>query len=151
MSLLLGRWRSGNRKLFGEELWKGVIGRSFAWREVLDCNTRVQVNITSEGASALARALESNSTLTELNLVCINITDEGASALARALESNSSLTTLYLGDSNITSEGASALARALESNSTLTRLYLQRNNISNPTKSKLRQIASNRPSLRIFV
>ncbi|KAL0225995.1 hypothetical protein P9112_013319 [Eukaryota sp. TZLM1-RC] len=108
-------------------------------------------NITSEGAIALARALESNSTLTELNLMGNNITSEGASALARALESNSTLTGLYLGDNNITSEGASALARALERNSTLTELHLVSNDISNPTKSKLRQIASNRPYLQISV
>ncbi|KAL0225911.1 hypothetical protein P9112_013235 [Eukaryota sp. TZLM1-RC] len=108
-------------------------------------------NITDEGASALALALENNSTLTELHLWSNNITSEGASALARALESNSTLTTLHLRYNNITSEGASALARALESNSTLTILHLQYNNISNPTKSKLRQVASNRPSLRLFV
>ncbi|KAL0226026.1 hypothetical protein P9112_013350 [Eukaryota sp. TZLM1-RC] len=108
-------------------------------------------NITDEGASALARALERNSTLTTLDLWNNKITDEGASALARALESNSTLTTLYLCDNNITSEGASALARALESNSTLTTLYLWNNNISNSTKSRLRQIASNRPSLKIVV
>ncbi|KAL0226110.1 hypothetical protein P9112_013434 [Eukaryota sp. TZLM1-RC] len=107
-------------------------------------------NITSEGASALARALESNSTLTELNLWNNNITSEGASALARALESNSTLTELNLWNNNITSEGASALALALESNSSLTKLNLGGNNISNPTKSKLRQIESNRASLNIF-
>ncbi|KAL0226104.1 hypothetical protein P9112_013428 [Eukaryota sp. TZLM1-RC] len=107
--------------------------------------------ITAEGASALARALENNSTLTELNLGDNKITSEGASALARALENNSTLTTLDLGGNNITAEGASALARALESNSTLTELDLGFNNISDPTKSKLRQIESNRPSLNIFV
>ncbi|KAL0225956.1 hypothetical protein P9112_013280 [Eukaryota sp. TZLM1-RC] len=108
-------------------------------------------NITSEGASSLAHALESNSTLTKLYLQYNKITSEGASALARALESNSTLTRLYLNSNKITSEGASALARALESNSSLTELYLWNNNISNSTKSKLRQIASNRPSLHIVV
>ncbi|KAL0225873.1 hypothetical protein P9112_013197 [Eukaryota sp. TZLM1-RC] len=118
--------------------------------------------ITSEGASALARALESNSTLTKLDLESNYITSEGACALARALESNSTLTGLDLRFNNITDEGASALARALESNSfftffqkkrnsTLTTLDLMWNNISNPTQSKLRQIASNRSSPRIFV
>ncbi|KAL0208434.1 hypothetical protein P9112_011021 [Eukaryota sp. TZLM1-RC] len=113
-------------------------------------------NIADEGASALARALESNFTLTELDLGinvvrANNIANEGASALARALESNFSLAQLNLWGNNIADEGASALARALESNFTLTTLDLYGNNISNSTKSKLRQIASNRPSLTIFL
>ncbi|KAL0205150.1 hypothetical protein P9112_000457 [Eukaryota sp. TZLM1-RC] len=87
-------------------------------------------NITSEGASALGRALERNSTLTTLDLRSKNITDEGASALARALETNSTLTTLDLRSNNITDEGASALARALETNSTLTTLDLHNNQIT---------------------
>ncbi|KAL0206005.1 hypothetical protein P9112_001312 [Eukaryota sp. TZLM1-RC] len=104
-------------------------------------------NITDEGASALARALESNSTLTELNLRRNNITDEGASALARALESNSSLTTLDLQFNNITDEGASALARALESNSTLTRLSLQNNKITDEGASALARALESNSSL----
>ncbi|KAL0225974.1 hypothetical protein P9112_013298 [Eukaryota sp. TZLM1-RC] len=101
-------------------------------------------NITSEGASALARALENNSTLTRLNLYKNNITDEGASALARALESNSTLTGLYLRSNNITFKGVSALAHALESNSSLTTLYLQSNNITDEGASALaRALESN--------
>ncbi|KAL0208034.1 hypothetical protein P9112_010621 [Eukaryota sp. TZLM1-RC] len=136
-------------------------------------------NIADEGASSLARALESNYTLTQLNLSDNNIADEGASSLARALESNSTLTQLNLSDNNIGYEGASALAhavernftltelvlwfnnisdeaasdfaRALERNSTLTHLCLGVHNISNSTKSKLQQIAFNRPSLSIIL
>ncbi|KAL0225920.1 hypothetical protein P9112_013244 [Eukaryota sp. TZLM1-RC] len=109
-------------------------------------------NITSEGASALARALESNCTLTELNLGDNDITDEGASALARALESNSTLTELNLGDNDITDEGASALARALESNSTLTELYLNCNNITDEGASALaRALESNSTLTELYL
>ncbi|KAL0225861.1 hypothetical protein P9112_013185 [Eukaryota sp. TZLM1-RC] len=104
-------------------------------------------NITSEGASALARALESNSTLTKLNLWNTNITSEGASALARALESNSTLTELDLSNNKITSEGASALARALESNSSLTTLYLQYNKITSEGASALARALESNSSL----
>ncbi|KAL0205995.1 hypothetical protein P9112_001302 [Eukaryota sp. TZLM1-RC] len=110
--------------------------RLFALARALESNSTLTTldlecnNFTAEGAIALAHALESNSTLTRLDLWDNNITNKGASALARALESNCTLTTLYLQEDNITDEGASALARALESNSTLTTLDLECNNIT---------------------
>ncbi|KAL0226069.1 hypothetical protein P9112_013393 [Eukaryota sp. TZLM1-RC] len=118
----------------GDKVKKGVEGLVDGSITELDLRSN---NITSEGASALARALESNFTLTTLDLRTNNITDEGASALARALESNCTLTELVLRSNNITSEGASALTRALESNSSLTKLYLQLNNFTSEGASAL--------------
>ena len=46
--------------------------------------------IGDTGATAMAKALESNSFLTSLNLWGNQIGDTGATALAKALESNSS-------------------------------------------------------------
>ena len=59
-----------------------------------------------EGISTLARALESNASLTTLNLSGNNMGTEGAASLARTLESNTSLTTLPLSQNNIGAEGA---------------------------------------------
>ncbi len=52
--------------------------------------------IGDDGAKALAEALETNKTLTGLDLAYNNIGDSGAKALAEALETNTTLTTLGL-------------------------------------------------------
>jgi hypothetical protein len=68
--------------------------------------------------------------LTELNLACNNISDPGAIAIARALETNSRLTSLNLSDNDIGSTGTTgycALATMLANNSSLTRLNLSHN------------------------
>ncbi|XP_068744276.1 NLR family CARD domain-containing protein 3-like [Montipora capricornis] len=86
--------------------------------------------IGDSGAGALAKAMERNSTLTFLDL-CISgkIGDSGAAALAKAMELNSSLTELHLGYNEIGDSGAGALAKAMERNSTLTKLSLFGNEI----------------------
>src|SRR3989338_1375086 len=86
--------------------------------------------IGQSGASALATALQHNSTLTSLNLRYNNIGASGASALATALQHNSSLTSLSLSYNNICASGATTLATALQHNSSLTNLYLYGNKIS---------------------
>ncbi|XP_068745826.1 NLR family CARD domain-containing protein 3-like isoform X1 [Montipora capricornis] len=86
--------------------------------------------IGDSGAVALAKAMEFNSTLTFLALSYCKIGDSGAVALARAMEFNSSLTELNLGLNEIGDSGAGALAKAMERNSTLTELDLFENNIS---------------------
>ena len=50
--------------------------------------------------------------------------NDGAKALADALKTNTSLTDLYLGQNEIESEGATALADALKTNRSLKDLYL---------------------------
>ncbi|KAL0205983.1 hypothetical protein P9112_001290 [Eukaryota sp. TZLM1-RC] len=127
--------------------------RHFALARALESNSSLTTldlhnnQITDEGAGALARALESNCTLTTLHLENNKIADEGASALARALESNCTLTTLHLEDNKIADEGASALARALESNSTLTTLYLEYNDITDEGASALARALESNSSL----
>ena len=46
-----------------------------------------QNDIGAKGATQVARALEANPTLTQLNLMVSDIGDEGATQLARALKS----------------------------------------------------------------
>jgi len=53
------------------------------------------INIDAEGAKAIARALEKNTTLEWLGLFDNNIGDEGAKAIARALEKNTALSVLW--------------------------------------------------------
>ncbi|XP_068742417.1 NLR family CARD domain-containing protein 3-like [Montipora capricornis] len=86
--------------------------------------------IGASGAGALAKAVERNSTLTYLNLSVNEIGDSGAAALAKAMERNSTLTELDLSVNEIGDSGAAALAKAMERNSTLTYLNLLMNDIS---------------------
>ena len=87
-----------------------------------------------EIAVALGKALESNTTLTYLNLTSVpgywvRIGPSGASALARALTKNSTLKCLVLGYNSIGDSGALAFADALPTNSSLTQLDLFGNDI----------------------
>lgn len=94
-------------------------------------------NLGPEDVKLIAKALEKNNTLEELNLEDNNIQDEGAKALARALEKNNTLTSLSLQRSGIRIEGAEALAKALKTNETLTELYLEDNYIGNDLKEEI--------------
>ena len=73
--------------------------------------------------SALQAVLAEMGTLEILDLRHYGTGDEGASALAKALETNTSLTTLVFGCNKIGDEGAKALAQALETNTTLRTLH----------------------------
>ncbi|MCE2993877.1 MAG: hypothetical protein ACK5WS_02680 [Alphaproteobacteria bacterium] len=72
---------------------------------------------------ALAEALKTNTSLTELYLIKNNsssrmkyLGDPGAKALAEALKTNISLTQLSLGNNEITHESAKALDKAIQEN-----------------------------------
>ena len=77
----------------------------------------------------MARALEANTTLTQLDLGRNSIGDEGATQVARALKANSTLTQLHLAENGIGAGGAMQVARALEANTTLMQLNLAVNGI----------------------
>ena len=86
--------------------------------------------IRNSGVEALAIALQSPATqLSGLYLVDCDITSRGVETLAGALQTNRSLTHLNLAGS-FRSCSATALVRALQSNRTLTHLNLSRNYIS---------------------
>src|SRR6185312_16010715 len=95
----------------------------------------------------LKKALDSNSSLTSLNLQHNQIGAAGATALAKALESNSSLTSLNLYGNQIGGTGATALAKALESNSSLTSLNLQHNQIGGTGATSLAKALESNSSL----
>ena len=67
-----------------------------------------------ENVRALAEALETNSTLTSLDLSRNGIGAEGAARLAAALKKNSTMTSLDISRNDIGPEGAESLATALE-------------------------------------
>jgi Ran GTPase-activating protein (RanGAP) involved in mRNA processing and transport len=75
--------------------------------------------IGNEGAEALARSVERNSSLTSLNLSC-TLCRYGCVPRAHVISH------VYSGN-QIGNEGAEALARALERNSSLIHLHLDRN------------------------
>ena len=110
--------------------------------------------IGDSGAVALGKSLESNRTLTYLNLgypdslqhgipepILLSmrgqdpkrnrIGDLGATAFAQALRSNSVLARLSLQHNRISDQGAAALGLSFKSNCTLTHLCLRGNRIEN--------------------
>ena len=82
-----------------------------------------------DAADVLAAVLETNSTLTNLNLCYNNIGPTGAVSLATALEENTTLTNLELSFNHPGPAGAESLAKALKTNTTLTNLVLSFNNL----------------------
>ena len=71
-----------------------------------------------------AKALESNTACTDLNLSACNIDDAGVAALAKGLSANSGLQTLNLEGNTIKDGGAQELAKALATNKHLSTLNL---------------------------
>ena len=85
-----------------------------------DCYDAPLELIGESGASALARALRTNCSLTYLDLEDNAISDSGSAAIGNALKSNRNLTHLYLTNNEIGDRGVEALAKALQSESTFT-------------------------------
>jgi Ran GTPase-activating protein (RanGAP) involved in mRNA processing and transport len=88
------------------------------------------INITSKGIEALSEWIGSSSCpLVRLFIRDTSMGDQGASAIADALETNTSLRSLSLTSCGITAVGATSLGRALIENETLSRLSLAHNRI----------------------
>ena len=86
-------------------------------------------NLGPSGAESLATALKRNTTLTNLNLCGNNLGPAGAGSLATALKRNTILTNLDFSGNNIGPFGAESLATALKTNTTLTNLNMSVNNL----------------------
>ena len=106
-------------------------------------------HISSKGAVKLAAALCKNTTLERLDLGHNPIGEhvEGATAIAKMLVENKTLTWLSLRDCHISSEGAVELAAALCKNSTLKRLYLDHNAIGVEGASSMSDMLQHNTSL----
>ena len=109
-------------------------------------------HISSEGAVKLAAALCKNTTLEHLNLSYNPIGEhvEGATAVAKMLVENETLTNLYLRDCHISSEGAVKLAAALCRNSTLKDLSLNCNPIGVEGASSMSDMLQHNTSLEVL-
>ena len=86
-------------------------------------------NLCPAGAESIAAALKTNTTLTNLGLDDNNLGPAGAASLATALKTNTSLKSLDLSDNNLGPAGAESLATALKTNTSLTSLDLSGNNL----------------------
>ena len=114
----------------------------------LDCN----VDIGYLGVAAFAQALQSNdSRLTRLDLGFNFISSQGATAIAKALHTNNSLTHLGLWDNGIRSSGAAAIAKALQSNRTLTHVDLRENGISDSGATELARVIENHNNTLVYL
>jgi Ran GTPase-activating protein (RanGAP) involved in mRNA processing and transport len=85
--------------------------------------------LTDKGATQLAQALETNTSLESLYLSGNEIGPAGARALAHALTKNTQLRSLHLSGNNIGEEGARFLADGISGNAALRALYLGTNGI----------------------
>ena len=77
--------------------------------------------ILSEGAIALAEALRSNGSLTDLKIHDNGLSGEATPALANMLSVNAALRELNIGGNKLGKEGGALLAEALEANTTLSK------------------------------
>lgn len=96
--------------------------RSFGMRNVME-------NDDKTWKSPLGNYLQSNKTLTSLDLTCNSVNDDGAAIIADALRKNRTLTSLNLNSNQITNDGARMIAEALKSNTTVTELELDQANL----------------------
>ena len=85
--------------------------------------------INAAGATQLADALRTNTSVKELHLHDNSIGEAGATQLADALRINTSVEKLWLGFNSIGAEGATQLADALSTNTSVEKLNLVFNSI----------------------
>ena len=83
--------------------------------------------VGTKGGEAIGHALETNTTLQDLNLSGNCLQDRGAKGIACGLRLNTSLTNLDMGHSALREEAGLFLGYALEDNSTLEHLSLEGN------------------------
>jgi len=108
--------------------------------------------LDDQGAKAIANVLETNLTLTELDLANNNITSDGVRYLAQALTKNKSLAKLDLGlNEKIKDEGAEALAKFCAKNSTMTHLSLQHTSLTEKGAFSFRKLICDKENSLVYV
>ena len=80
-------------------------------------------NIGDKGIALISTALQTDATMTRLNITKCNISDDGAESLARAL---TVLQEVYVRHNNISDTGIAHIATALRTNNTLKKLAIGR-------------------------
>ena len=90
-----------------------------------NCDPGIRCDLLGDnGATALAKALETNGAVTELTFGLNDIGDNGIIAVAEALRVNTALATLSLRSNNFGNNGTIAIAEALRVNTALATLSL---------------------------
>ena len=92
---------------------------------------------------AVARALETNTTLSSLNVSYNRLEDAAGLEFARVLDTNTTLTSLNLKMNRIQQAAGLAFARVLETNITLAQLNLSANNIDD-TMDRINELLAGR-------
>lgn len=95
------------------------------------------------GAIKIAKAIAHNPTLIEINLSANKIADRGACELANALITNTIIKKFFLQNNRIGNEGAIAFSQALSSNSILKAICLSMNEIGEAGIEALTKSAKN--------
>ena len=85
---------------------------------VTELNIRVN-NIGDKGIALISTALQTNTTMTKLDVIGCNMSDDGAESLARALTINKTLQELDLRLNDISDTGIAHFATSLRTNNTL--------------------------------
>ena len=124
-----------------------ALGRALASNSSLVAVFLEDCGIGATGSSAIADALDTNACLADINFAGNKIGDAGATALGRALASNSSMVEISLEGCRIGSSGSSAIADALETNIRLKSLCLSENDIGDAGAKALAHVLASTASL----
>ena len=108
-----------------------IVGKMIETNTTLTTLNLSYNKIGYKGAVSIREGLEKNTTLTTLDLSNNRIGNEGAVSIGQGLEKNTTLTTLHLSNNRIGNEGAVSIGQGLEKNTTLTTLHLSYNRIGN--------------------
>eukprot|EP00290_Baffinella_frigidus_P036848 CAMPEP_0180300048 /NCGR_PEP_ID=MMETSP0988-20121125/22587_1 /TAXON_ID=697907 /ORGANISM="non described non described, Strain CCMP2293" /LENGTH=207 /DNA_ID=CAMNT_0022280193 /DNA_START=408 /DNA_END=1030 /DNA_ORIENTATION=+ len=105
--------------------------------------------IGDDGATAIARALNSNSNLKHLDMHACSIRDEGAAALAGGIIGSSSLAAINLRANYIGDRGATLLANAATQSSALRFLVVSSNDFGSPGEAAVARALRENSQLRL--
>eukprot|EP01124_Arcella_intermedia_P000061 TRINITY_DN10029_c1_g3_i3.p1 TRINITY_DN10029_c1_g3~~TRINITY_DN10029_c1_g3_i3.p1 ORF type:complete len:147 (-),score=30.64 TRINITY_DN10029_c1_g3_i3:269-709(-) len=102
-----------------------AIAQALQFNTTLTCLSLERTSIDIDGIKSISEVLESNSTLQNLN-ISRNIIRGGINSLSQSLQTNFTLTSLHLLGTQIGDDDCSAIAQLLQFNSTLTYLNLSK-------------------------
>ena len=123
---------------------------------ILHHNTKLQrlylngINLETNYAVKIAKALTKITTLTKLSISSNNITHEAADDIAAAISCNVHLQELNLGRNNLQASGAIKIAGGLQKISSLTKLYINHNNITHKAAEYIAAAISSKTEIKEF-
>jgi hypothetical protein len=110
----------------------------------LQCDQNAFSTLDCKASKALAKVIQTTTSITMLDLGCNRIGDENMKVITEALKINKSIKMLNLSSTFIGNESAKALAEMLMTNSTITTLDLTANGIGDEGRKALaKTLASN--------